>query len=143
MQRTASLASVGSTSGRALAWQVGIRAHGSYIVAPGTTTHHGTFTPVGQAREPAALPLWLAPELDRTGHLPAPSIPAPRPVPPRARQAVLAAGGSRPEARNTLAALLAPVEACGQVAEGSGFSCRLGPELRAEQTALYAARSFP
>ncbi|WP_369199149.1 bifunctional DNA primase/polymerase [Streptomyces djakartensis] len=116
------LSSVGSTPGRALAWQVDIRAHGSYIIAPGTTTHHGTYMPLGQAREPAALPLWLAQELDRTGHLPAPSIPAPRPVPPRAQQAVLAAAGSRPETGNTLAVLLAPVEACGQVAEGAGFS---------------------
>ncbi|MET9760084.1 bifunctional DNA primase/polymerase [Streptomyces sp. NPDC006372] len=116
------LSSVGSTPGRALAWQVDIRAHGSYIVAPGTTTHHGTYTPLGDTREPAALPLWLAQELDRTGHLPAPSIPAPRPVPPRAQQAVLAAGGGRQTAENTLASILAPVEACGQVSEGAGFS---------------------
>ncbi|MFJ6651137.1 bifunctional DNA primase/polymerase [Streptomyces sp. NPDC091290] len=116
------LSSVGSTPGRALAWQVDIRAHGSYIVAPGTTTQQGVYTPVGEAREPAVLPLWLAQELDRTGHLPAPSIPAPRPVPPRAQQAVLAAGGGRRTTGNTLAAILAPVEACGQVAEGAGFS---------------------
>ncbi|WP_413254232.1 bifunctional DNA primase/polymerase [Streptomyces canus] len=112
--------SAGSSPGRALAWQVDIRAHGSYIIAPGTTTQQGTYTPVGDVREPAALPLWLAQELDRTGHLPAPHIPAPRPVPPRAQQAVLAAGGRRWE--RTLAAVLAPVEACGQVAEGAGFS---------------------
>ncbi|KIZ15716.1 bifunctional DNA primase/polymerase [Streptomyces natalensis] len=112
--------SAGSSPGRALAWQVDVRAHGSYIIAPGTTTHHGTYTPVGKVREPAALPLWLAQELDRTGHLPAPTIPAPRPVPPRAQHAVLAAGGGRAE--RTLAAVLAPVEACGQVAEGAGFS---------------------
>lgn len=87
---------------------------------PGTTTQQGTYTPVDDVREPAALPLWLAQELDRTGHLPAPHIPAPRPVPPRAQQAVLAAGGRRWE--RTLAAVLAPVEACGQVAEGAGFS---------------------
>ncbi|MFF8675994.1 hypothetical protein [Streptomyces sp. NPDC015242] len=43
-------------------------------------------------------------------------------MPPRAQQAVLAAGGSRLEAGNTLAALLAPVEACSQVAEGAGLS---------------------
>ncbi|MEU3855297.1 bifunctional DNA primase/polymerase [Streptomyces sp. NPDC029554] len=116
------LSSVGSTPGRALAWQVDIRAYGSYIVAPGTTTRHGTYTPMGEVREPAALPLWLAQELDRTGHLPAPGIPAPRLVPPRAQQAVLAAGGSRQEAGNTLNTILAPVEACGQVAEGAGFS---------------------
>ncbi|WP_229914279.1 bifunctional DNA primase/polymerase [Streptomyces capitiformicae] len=114
------LSSVGSSPGRALAWQVDIRAHGSYIIAPGTTTQQGSYTPLGETREPAALPLWLAQELDRTGHLPAPSIPAPRPVPPRAQQAVLAAGGGRAE--RTLAAVLAPVEACGQVAEGAGFS---------------------
>ncbi|MBB6081673.1 bifunctional DNA primase/polymerase [Streptomyces paradoxus] len=114
--------SAGSSPGRALAWQVDIRAHGSYIIAPGTTTHHGTYTPVDEAREPAALPLWLAQELDRTGHLPAPTIPAPRPVPPRAQQAVLAAGGGRGQAERTLAAVLAPVEACGQVAQGAGFS---------------------
>lgn len=114
------LSSVGSSPGRALAWQVDIRAHGSYIVAPGTTTKHGTYAPLGETREPAALPMWLAQELARTGHLPAPSIPAPRPVPPRAQQAVLAAGGGQTE--RTLAAALAPVEACGQVAQGAGFS---------------------
>ncbi|MFF7380794.1 hypothetical protein ACFY96_36835 [Streptomyces massasporeus] len=27
------------------------------MVAPGTTTHHGTYTPLGETREPAALPL--------------------------------------------------------------------------------------
>ncbi|MGK3945163.1 bifunctional DNA primase/polymerase [Streptomyces caeruleatus] len=112
--------SAGSSPGRGLAWQVDIRAHGSYIIAPGTTTQAGTYMPVDDVREPAALPLWLAQELDRTGHLPAPHIPAPRPVPPRAQQAVLAAGGRRWE--RTLAAVLAPVEACGQVAEGAGFS---------------------
>jgi hypothetical protein len=103
--------SAGSTPGRALAWQVDVRAHGSYIIAPGTTTQHGTYTPVGDVREPAALPQWLAQELDRTGHLPAPTIPAPRPVPPRAQQAVLAAGGGRGPVARTLATILAPVEA--------------------------------
>lgn len=112
--------SVGSSPGRALAWQVDIRAQGSYIVAPGTATQRGVYTPLGAVREPAALPLWLAQELERTGHLPAPNIPAPRPVPPRARQAVLAAGGGGEE--HVLASVLAPVEACGQVPEGAGFS---------------------
>ncbi|MCX3063665.1 bifunctional DNA primase/polymerase [Streptomyces beihaiensis] len=114
--------STGSGSGRALAWQVDVRAHGGYIIAPGTTTSAGTYTPVGETREPAALPLWLAQELERTGHLPAPDIPAPRPVPPRAQQAVLAAGGGRRQVAGLLAAILAPVEACGQVSEGAGFS---------------------
>ncbi|MFG2197087.1 bifunctional DNA primase/polymerase [Streptomyces sp. NPDC048639] len=114
--------SVGSTPGRALAWQVDVRAHGSYIVAPGTTTRMGTYTPVGDTLEPAALPLWLAQELERTNHLPAPSIPAPRPVPPRARQAVLAANSGSTRIQRTLATVLAPVDACGQVTEGAGFS---------------------
>ncbi|MET8898297.1 bifunctional DNA primase/polymerase [Streptomyces albogriseolus] len=112
--------SVGSSTGRALAWQVDIRAHGSYIIAPGTTTQYGVYKPVGAVREPAALPLWLSQELERTGHLPAPHIPAPRPVPPRARQAVLAAGGGEP--RQVLDSVLVPVERCGQVPEGAGFS---------------------
>ncbi|MFJ9968781.1 bifunctional DNA primase/polymerase [Streptomyces avermitilis] len=114
--------SSGSSQGRALAWQVDIRAHGGYIVAPGTTTRDGTYTPVDTVREPAALPTWLAQELERTGHLPAPTIPAPRPVPPRAQQAVLAAGGGSERTQNMLSSVLAPVEACGLVSEGAGFS---------------------
>ncbi|MGW9440031.1 bifunctional DNA primase/polymerase [Streptomyces sp. NPDC055607] len=113
--------STGSSPARSLAWQVDIRAHGSYIVAPGNTTTHGTYTPVGEVRTPAALPLWLAQELERTGHLPALDVPASRPVPPRARNAVLAAAGGR-GAPHLLAAVLAPVEACGRVARGGGFS---------------------
>ncbi|MGR6975193.1 bifunctional DNA primase/polymerase [Streptomyces cynarae] len=114
--------SAGSSQGRALAWQVDVRAHGGYIIAPGTRTSHGIYTPLNEVREPAALPAWLAQELERTGHLPASSVPTPRPVPPRARQAVLAAGGGRDRLSRTLAAVLAPVEACGQVPEGAGFS---------------------
>ncbi|MFG2437887.1 bifunctional DNA primase/polymerase [Streptomyces sp. NPDC048508] len=115
--------SSGSSQGAALAWQVDVRAHGGYIIAPGTTTRDGTYIPVDSVREPAALPLWLAQELERTGHLPALSIPAPRPVPPRAQQAVQAAGGANHDRTpSLLASILAPVEACGQVSEGAGFS---------------------
>ncbi|MEU7649931.1 bifunctional DNA primase/polymerase [Streptomyces huasconensis] len=114
--------STGSTQGRALAWQVDVRAHGGYIVAPGTTTSSGTYALVDDVCEPAVLPAWLAQELERTGHLPAPDIPAPRSVPPRAQQAVLAAGGGRDRVRGTLEAVLAPVVECGQVREGAGFS---------------------
>ncbi|MFD3622400.1 bifunctional DNA primase/polymerase [Streptomyces sp. NPDC058676] len=114
--------SSGSSQGTALAWQVDVRAHGGYIVAPGTTTRAGTYTPLDTVREPAALPTWLAQELERTGHLPAPSIPAPRPVPPRAQQAVLVAGGGREGTQNVLASVLAPIEDCGRVPEGAGFS---------------------
>ncbi|WP_327349083.1 bifunctional DNA primase/polymerase [Streptomyces europaeiscabiei] len=114
--------SSGSSQGAALAWQVDVRAHGGYIVAPGTTTRDGTYTPLDDVREPAALPSWLAQELERTGHLPAPSMHAPRLVPPRAQQAVLAAGGARDRTERLLASVLAPVEECGQVTEGAGFS---------------------
>ncbi|MFF0794969.1 bifunctional DNA primase/polymerase [Streptomyces spiralis] len=112
--------SAGSSQGRALAWQVDIRAHGGYIIAPGTTTSYGIYAALGDVREPAPLPFWLAQDLERTGHLPAPHVPAPRSVPPRAHQAVLAAGGGRHP--HLLASVLAPVEACGQVPEGAGFS---------------------
>ncbi|WP_373995508.1 bifunctional DNA primase/polymerase [Streptomyces spongiicola] len=114
--------SSGSSGSRALAWQVDVRAHGGYIVAPGTTTSAGTYLPVGEVRHPAVLPTWLAQELERTGHLPGPHIPAPRSVPPRAQQAVLAAGGGRGAVTHVLGAVLAPVQECGQVAEGAGFT---------------------
>ncbi|GGY06060.1 bifunctional DNA primase/polymerase [Streptomyces minutiscleroticus] len=114
--------SAGSGMGRALAWQVDVRAHGGYIVAPGTTTLSGAYVPVGDVREPAPLPAWLAQELERTGHLPERQVSAPRLVPPRAQQAVIAAGGGRRRAQQTLTAVLAPVEACGRVTEGAGFS---------------------
>ncbi|WP_374227710.1 bifunctional DNA primase/polymerase [Streptomyces sp. CJ_13] len=110
---------------RALAWQVDVRAHGGYIIAPGTTTTAGTYTPVGPERRPAPLPAWLAQELQRTGHSPAPHVPAPRPVPPRARQAVLAASGGHTQTSRLLTALLADVAACAQVTEGAGFTEKL------------------
>ncbi|MDQ0784855.1 bifunctional DNA primase/polymerase [Streptomyces sp. B3I8] len=114
--------SVGSGRGRGLAWQVDVRAHGSYIVAPGNRTRDGAYTPVGDIRTPAVLPAWLAEELERTGHLQAQKLPAPRSAPPRALQAVLAVGGARGRSEGVLSAVLAPVEACGQVDQGAGFS---------------------
>ncbi|MFF9870104.1 bifunctional DNA primase/polymerase [Streptomyces sp. NPDC013953] len=117
--------STGNGTGRALAWQVDVRAHGGYIVAPGTRTSAGSYTPVGAARTPAPLPDWLARELERTNHLPAAHIPAPRPVPARARQAVAAAGGGKDGATKALATVLAEVAACRTVPEGAGFSDKL------------------
>ncbi|WP_435840056.1 bifunctional DNA primase/polymerase [Streptomyces chilikensis] len=115
--------SAGSSTGRALAWQVDVRAHGGYIVAPGTVTRDGAYTPVGDVRTPAPLPAWLSQELERTGHLATPQrAPGPRSVPPRAQQAVLAAGGGAERIGSTLEAVLAPVRACGQASEGTGFS---------------------
>ncbi|MET9878602.1 bifunctional DNA primase/polymerase [Actinacidiphila glaucinigra] len=122
------LCSTGSSAGRALAWQVDVRSTGGYIIAPGTTTAAGTYTPIGPVRAPAPLPEWLATELARTGHLdiPTPRRPqAPQGVPQRARQAVIAAGGGRGRASQVLETVLADVTACAQVAESAGFSDKL------------------
>ncbi|GAA1375004.1 bifunctional DNA primase/polymerase [Streptomyces beijiangensis] len=118
--------STGSGSGRALAWQVDIRAHGGYIVAPGVRTPNGAYTPVGTVREPALLPDWLAAELERTGHLaPARRTPLWRTVPPpRARQAVAAAGG-RSGVPKALGKVLSEVADCAAVPEGAAFSEKL------------------
>ncbi|MEY9997988.1 hypothetical protein ABIE67_010107 [Streptomyces sp. V4I8] len=117
--------STGSSAGRAFAWQVDVRAHGGYIIAPGVRTRAGVYTPLEGAAEPGLLPSWLAQELERTGHLSAPPTPAHRPVPPRAYQAISAATGKDGRLQKTLGSLLADVAACGQVAEGAGFSSRL------------------
>ncbi|MFE0198487.1 bifunctional DNA primase/polymerase [[Kitasatospora] papulosa] len=117
--------STGSSSGRALAWQVDVRADGGYIIAPGTRTDAGVYRAVGSARTPAPLPAWLAQELERTDHLPAAHIPAPRPVPPRAHQAVVRAGGRQLSASRAFATVLADVAACAATPENAGFSEKL------------------
>lgn len=124
--------STGSSNGRALAWQVDVRAHGGYIVAPGTTTGTGTYTALGATRLPAPLPAWLARELDRTGHLPEVRLPGPRSVPSRALHAVIAAGGGRARTAGALSSVLAEVTGCAVVPEGAGFSEKMN---RASYTA--------
>ncbi|TVL87804.1 bifunctional DNA primase/polymerase [Streptomyces sp. SAJ15] len=119
------LCSAGSSAGRALAWQVDVRAHGGYIIAPGTITRAGTYTALPGATEPALLPGWLAHDLQRTGHLQAPAVPTPRPVPPRAAQAVIAAGGDNTHVRRTINSVLEGVTDCGRISEGAGFSSTL------------------
>ncbi|MGV4988317.1 bifunctional DNA primase/polymerase [Streptomyces sp. NRAIS4] len=146
--------SSGSGGGRALAWQVDVRAHGGYIVAPGTVTEAGMYGVAGEVREPAPLPAWLARELERTGHLEPAHVPAPRPVPPRARQAVLARSRGSGAGGRFLAGLLAEVTACAAVPEGAGFTEKLNraaytagglvaagllSELEAERALLEAA----
>ncbi|PJN36664.1 DNA primase [Streptomyces sp. CB02959] len=122
------LCSSGSSTGRALAWQVDVRSTGGYIVAPGTTTTAGTYTPLGECRTPAPLPQWLADELTRTGHLDEPvsdPFPAPRKPPSRARQAVIDAGGGRDSAARTLETVLAEVASCSTAPAGTGFADKL------------------
>lgn len=52
-------------------------------------------------------------------------MPGSRPVPPRARQAVLAAGGGRGAGDRVLTGVLAEVAACAAVPEGAAFSEKL------------------
>ena len=150
------LCSSGSSPGRALAWQVDVRAHGGYIIAPGTVTAAGVYEPVGAAREPAPLPAWLAQELGRTGHDEALAAvrPAVRELPARGRQAVVAAGGGRTAAERLLLTVLSEVTGCQLLAQGAGFSDKLNraaftagglaaagylPEAEAERVLVEAA----
>ncbi|MER5601776.1 bifunctional DNA primase/polymerase [Streptomyces sp. NPDC002265] len=120
--------STGSGPTQALAWQVTVRAGGGYVVAPGTTTGAGTYTPIGPVRVPRRLPEWLAVELTRTGHLDLPQqrrAPRLRVLPQRARQAVIAAGGDRSRAAQILESALREVLECTTVSEDTVFSDRL------------------
>ncbi|MFJ6250561.1 MULTISPECIES: bifunctional DNA primase/polymerase [unclassified Streptomyces] len=112
--------STGSSPKTALAWQVDVRAHGGYIVAPGTKTAAGVYTRVGQARHPAFLPDWLAAELNRTGHLPEEQATTSNTPPPktRARRAPKAA-------HRVLQPLLDEVAACAAVSCGASFTEKL------------------
>ncbi|MGD9529394.1 MAG: bifunctional DNA primase/polymerase [Dehalococcoidia bacterium] len=59
--------------GRGLGWKVDTRAHGGYVVAPGSTTPTGRYRLVDE-RDPAPLPAWLA------RRLAPPPLPAPTTV---------------------------------------------------------------
>ncbi|WP_405021753.1 bifunctional DNA primase/polymerase (plasmid) [Kitasatospora sp. NBC_00070] len=116
---TAFRSSTGSGSQAALAWQVDVRAHGGYIVAPTTRTTAGTYTPLPGARLPAPLPDWLAAELTRTGHhirTPPPGTPAPQ-TPSRQRKPRAAA--------RALAPLVEEVIRCAGTPAGAGFTEKL------------------
>lgn len=114
--------SSGSSSRVALAWQVDVRAIGGYIVAPSTRTAAGVYEALPGARVPAALPLWLAAELVRTGHDGQPVAPAPgrakRAPRGRARQ-------GHGQGERVLASLLEEVRACGLSPSGTAFSEKL------------------
>ncbi|AKJ15887.1 DNA primase (plasmid) [Streptomyces incarnatus] len=130
--------STGSSAKVALAWQVDVRAHGGYIVAPTTRTAQGTYEVQGPARTPAPLPAWLHTELVRTGHLVTLAGPQPPvgPQPPAGRQQAAGApqtvggGAARRRGRGTAARrvlepLLAEVVRCGTAPEGTGFTEKL------------------
>jgi hypothetical protein len=111
--------STGSSPRTALAWQVDVRAHGGYIVAPTTRTSAGVYTPLGAVRDPAPLPAWLAAELTRTGHVTG-VAPVPGPRPPR--PARLPRPGA---AQALLQPLIETVRECAAHAEGTGFTEKL------------------
>ncbi|MFI5998435.1 bifunctional DNA primase/polymerase [Streptomyces sp. NPDC051362] len=111
--------STGSSSKRALAWQVDVRADNGYIVAPATRTRAGTYRRIGTCRHPATLPEWLAAELARTGHVPTvqlPAVPQPRTLPPRR---------ARKAAERVLQPLLQDVVVCAAVPHGASFTEKL------------------
>lgn len=112
--------STGSSPKVALAWQVDVRAHGGYIVAPTTRTAQGTYEVEGPARTPAPLPAWLRAELVRTGHLVAP--PAPRPPADGGGAGRRVRGAA---AQRVLAPLVEEVVRCGTAPEGTGFTEKL------------------
>lgn len=110
--------STGSSPKTALAWQVDVRAHGGYIVAPTTRTQAGTYEPIGPARQPAPLPPWLASELQRTGHVITVPAPPKRPHrPPPAHRTTAA--------QKLLHPLLHAVRECALQPEGTGFTEKL------------------
>lgn len=60
----------------ALGWQLDVRAGSSYAVAPGPVTREGGYTALGDCRTVTELPVWLARDLDRTGHRVRPERPS-------------------------------------------------------------------
>ncbi|MEU1569087.1 bifunctional DNA primase/polymerase [Streptomyces mirabilis] len=115
----------GDHRGRSLGWQLDVRAQGGYIVAPGTRTKTGSYEVIGPMTAPALLPDWLAGQLTRSGHLieePYAALDHPA-VPNRARAAArVARVESRSWAEKTVATALGQIAACGQLAEGAGWS---------------------
>ncbi|MEU4801201.1 bifunctional DNA primase/polymerase [Actinosynnema sp. NPDC023587] len=82
-------------------WQIDIKAHAGYVVLPGSTIPAGTYRRASTTLVPAALPVWLAADLVRTGHdrhaTPTPTRPTPVTVTAHGedRQARYAAGALR------------------------------------------------
>ncbi|MFF9490410.1 bifunctional DNA primase/polymerase [Streptomyces sp. NPDC014676] len=113
--------STGSSPKVALAWQVDIRAHGGYIVAPSTRTAKGAYRAEGDTRLPAVLPDWLHHELTRTGHIITPPQPRLATVLP-----VRTAHRASPRtADRVLSKLMEQVQQCATAPEGTGFTEKL------------------
>ncbi|GAA2606789.1 hypothetical protein GCM10010424_68420 [Streptomyces lienomycini] len=121
--RTRYRSSTGSSPKTALAWQVDVRSDNGYIVAPTTRTTAGRYEPVGETRYPAPLPEWLAAELSRTGHTPAPA-----PTAAAGRVDATPLPVRRPAAKSAfriLNPLLEEVAQCAATPEGASFTEKL------------------
>lgn len=117
----------GNLKGVALGWQLDVRAHGGYIIAPGTQVAAGSYEPVGSCRRPARLPGWLAGALEKTGHLLTARPPAQRrsQVPNRARMATTSPATSSAWAAKVTATALSDVADCASLSEGSGWNAKV------------------
>ncbi|MEV5279695.1 bifunctional DNA primase/polymerase [Streptomyces sp. NPDC006692] len=117
----------GNRNGVALGWQIDVRAHGGYIIAPGTRVEAGSYEPVGGCRRPALLPGWLAGALERTGHLLTARPPAQRrpQVPNRARMATTSPRTTSAWAAKVTSTALSDVADCASLREGSGWHAKV------------------
>ncbi|WP_051341958.1 bifunctional DNA primase/polymerase [Pseudonocardia spinosispora] len=68
------LRNTGGDRGRGLGWKIDTRAHGGYVVAPGSVTETGTYQVLAD-RDPAQLPDWLVEHLTPQPPPPAPTAP--------------------------------------------------------------------
>lgn len=117
----------GNRKGVSLGWQLDVRAHGGYIIAPGTRVSSGSYEPVGPCRRPTLLPGWLAGALERTGHLVTAKSPEQRRhrVPNRARIATTSPATTSAWAASVTATCLSDVADCASLSEGSGWNSRV------------------
>lgn len=117
----------GNRKGVALGWQLDVRAHGGYIIAPGNRVAAGGYEPVGACRQPARLPGWLAGALQRTGHLLTARPPAQRRprVPNRALMATTSPATTSAWAARVTATCLEDVADCASLSEGSGWHSKV------------------
>lgn len=119
------LRNTGGDTGRGLGWHIDTRAHGGYVLAPGSTVGTGTYRLLDD-RDPAPLPGWIVERL-RPTPLPPPARPVPVTSSRRARylQAAIDAETDKvtsapPGQRN--AALYAAAVALGQLAAGGALT---------------------
>ncbi|GAB2999712.1 bifunctional DNA primase/polymerase [Saccharothrix stipae] len=96
-----------------LGWQIDIKAHGGYVVLPGSTTPAGTYRRASTTRTPAALPDWLTTDLVRTGH---DRHATPTPLHPPARRPTPVAVSPTGVDRNARYAAAALKSACTELA---------------------------